>query len=82
MRYFFAGLDEKRKLLGNFEKLLKIFDANSIENLNFYFIYNFIFRKFVIKNRAFGNNSIFLQQFFSVPGGDFPFPPGYALGGM
>ena len=36
MRSFFAGLDEKHKLLGNFEKLLEIFDENSIENLNLY----------------------------------------------
>ena len=35
MRYFFAGLDEKYKLLGNFEKILKIFNENSIEKLNF-----------------------------------------------
>ena len=38
-----------------FEKILKIFDENSIENLNFYFIFiftfifHFIFRKFVLK---------------------------------
>ena len=31
MRYFFARLDEKRKLLGNFEKILKILEENSIE---------------------------------------------------
>ena len=58
-----------------FEKILKIFDENSIEKLNFYFI----FRKFVTKNRAFGNNTSFLQFFSVSGGGDFPFPPGYAL---
>ena len=36
---FFARLDEKRILLGNFEKILKIFDENSIEKLNFYFYF-------------------------------------------
>ena len=36
--------------------------------LNFYFI----FRKFVTKNRAFGNNTIFLQQFFRFRRGGFP----------
>ena len=35
MRYFFAILDENCKLLGNFEKILQIFDENSIEKLNF-----------------------------------------------
>ena len=60
-------MDEKRKLLGNFEKILENFDENSIEKLNFYFY----FGKFVTKNRAFGNNTIFLQQFFPVSGG-FP----------
>ena len=30
MRYFFAGLDEKHKLLGNFDKTLKGFDKYSI----------------------------------------------------
>ena len=39
------------------------------------------FGKVVAKNRAFGNNTIFLQQFFQfrVEGGTFPvFPPGGA----
>ena len=72
MRSFFARLDEKHKLLGNFEKILKFFDENSIEKLNclfFYFYFLFFFRKFVTKNRAFGNNTIFLQQFFRFRGG-------------
>ena len=30
MRYFFARLDGKHKLLGKFENVLKIFDENSI----------------------------------------------------
>ena len=48
---------------------------------NWIFIFNFIFRKFVTKNRAFGNNTSFLHQFFRFRGGDFiPFPPGYAFG--
>ena len=64
---FFARLDEKRKFLRNFEKILKFFDENSIEKLNslFFFYFLFFFRKFVTKNRTFGNNTIFLQQFFS-----------------
>ena len=60
-------------------KIRKIFDENSIEKLNFNFIFNFILnfivRKFVIKNRAFGNNTNFLQQFFRFRGGGIsPFP--------
>ena len=58
-------MDEKHKLLGNFEKILEIFDENAIENLNFYLF----LEKVVAKNRDFGNNIIFLQQFFPVRGG-------------
>ena len=66
---FLRVLDEKHILLGNFENIFKNFDENSIENLNFYF------GKFVTKNWAFWNNTIFIQQFFSVSGGGgFPFP--------
>ena len=77
MRLFFGRLDDKHNLLGYFEKILKIFDEFSIEKLNFYFIFYFIFRKFVTKNRAFGNNQ-FSTTIFSVSrgGGEFPpFPP-------
>ena len=49
----------------NFEKILKLFDENSVENLNFYLFLG----KFVAKNRAIGNNIIFLQQYFPVGGG-------------
>ena len=52
----------------------------NFENLwwNFYRKIEFLFfifscLKFVTKNRAFGNNTIFLQQFFRV-GGISPFP--------
>ena len=75
MRLFFARLDEKPKLLGNFEKILKIFDANSIEKFNFYFnfIFNFIFRKFVTKIEPSEITPFFYNNFFGwgVP----PFPP-------
>ena len=49
------------------EKIFKIFDENSIEKLNFYFY----FGKFVTKNSAFENNTIFLPQFFWFRGGGF-----------
>ena len=81
MRSFFARLDEKHKLLGNFEKILKFFDENSLEKLNFLFLFFIFFLKFVTKNRTFGNNTIFLQQFFRFRGGGISplSPPGYAL---
>ena len=60
MRSFFARLDEKHKLLGNFEKILKFFDTNSLEKLNFLF---FIF--------IFFEN----QNFFRFRGGISPLPP-------
>ena len=74
MRSFFARLDEKHKLLGNFEKTLKFSDENSLEKLNFlFFLFFLFFLKFVTKNRALGNNTIFLQQFFRFRGeGNFP----------
>ena len=49
---------------GNLEKILKIFDENSMEKLNFYLFLG----NFVAKNRNFGNNIFFLQQFFSGSG--------------
>ena len=65
---------------GNFEKTLKLFDENSIVKLNLYLF----FGKFVAKNRNFGNNIIFLQQFFSGSGGFKPPtpPPAYATDPM
>ena len=56
-----------KKTIGweNFEKVLKVFDENSIEKLNFY---QFLGRA-VAKNRSFRNTIIFLQQFFPVRGG-------------
>ena len=73
-------MDEKHKLFGNFEKInfkkiLKFFDENSIEKLNFFIFIFLFFRKFVTKNRYFRNNTIFLQQFFRFRGrGISPFP--------
>ena len=64
-------MEESYKLLGNFEKILEIFDENSIEKLNFYQFLG----KVVAKNRAFGDNIVFLQQFFPVRGGGGLTPP-------
>ena len=65
-------MGENYKLLENFDKTLEIFAENSIEKLNFYIFLG----KVVATNRAFGNNIIFLQQFFSGSrGGLNPQPP-------
>ena len=68
MRYIFARLDEKRKLFGNFEKILK---ENSTEKNDF----SVISGKVVAKYRALENNTRFLQQFFPISGGTFPCSP-------
>ena len=49
MRYVFARLKEKHKLLGNFEKILKFFDENSIEKLNLFIYYLFFFENLLLK---------------------------------
>ena len=66
----FARLDENHKLLKISEKFLTIFDENSIEILIFYLF----LVKVVAKNIAFGNNIIFLQQFFRFGGLNPPTP--------
>ena len=81
MRSFFACLDDKHKLLGNFEKILKFFDENSLEKLNFLFL--FFFENLLLKIELSEITPFFYNNFFGfVGGGDFPpFPhPGYALG--
>ena len=71
-------MDEKHIFWETFEKILKLFDENSIEKLNLYLF----FGTFVAKNRNFGSNIIFLQQFFPVRGGGANLqtspPPAYA----
>ena len=52
------------------EKSLKIFDENSIEKLNFNNSGNVF-----AKNRAIGNNIIFLEQFFPFQEGEVPYVP-------
>ena len=54
----FSPFGQKRQIVGKFPENFE----NSIENLHFIMI----FGKFVIKNRAFGNNTIFPQQLFRL----------------
>ena len=79
MRSFFARLDKKHKLLANFEKILKFFDENSLENLNFLFFY--FFENLLLKIGLSEITPFFYNNFFGFEGGgEFtPFPPGYAL---
>ena len=69
---FLLTFGPKTQLIGKFWENFESFNENFIEKWKFYFI----FRKFVTKNRAFGSNTIFLQQFFRFRGGvGFPSSP-------
>ena len=74
----FCAFGRKTEIVGKFWENFEIFwwkFYRKIEFIIIIFIFYF-FRKFVTKNRAFGNNTIFLQQFFSVSGrGEFPPSP-------
>ena len=67
LRYFFARLDEKCKLLGNFEIILKVFDKNSIEKYNFYLSLAKLWPK-IEPSKC----HHFFQHFFQFRGGDVP----------
>ena len=62
----FCAFGQNRKLLGDFWWKF----SRKVE-----FFFYFYFGKFVTKNVAFGNNTIFLQQIFRLGGGDFPLSP-------
>ena len=71
-------MDEKPKLLGNFEKILKFFDENSIEKLNFLFF--IFFENLLLKIELSEITPFFYDNFFSVSAGGFPpFPLATAL---
>ena len=80
----FCAFGRKTKGVGKFWENFEHFWWKFYRKIEFFLILDFrflFFRKFVTKNRAFGNNTIFLQQFFRFRGGgDFPLPPGYAVG--
>ena len=59
-----ARLDEEHNWLGKFWENFEISDETSIEKLNLYLFLG----KFVAKIIFFGNNIIFLQQFFLIGG--------------
>ena len=72
---FFARLGEKRKLLGNFEKILETFDENCIENWIFIlFLFLFLFfENLLLQIEPSEITPFFYNNFFGF-GGISPFP--------
>ena len=68
----FCALGRKAQIVGKFWENFESFWWKFYRKIEFLFY--FYFWKFVTKNRAFGNNTIFLQQFFRFLG-DFPLSP-------
>ena len=78
----FRAFGRKTKIVGKFWEKFANFWWKFYRKMEFLFYFYFYFGKFVTKNSAFGNSTIFLQQSFRFRGGDFPPPfpaPGYAL---
>ena len=75
MRSFFARLDEKHKLLWNFERILKFFDKNSLEKLNFLFFYFYFLSKICDFIYPWELTSFFYNNFFGFGGGISPLSP-------
>ena len=65
-------------MLGNFEEILKIFDENSIEKLNFFIFYFYLLyvgNFFLLKIDPWEITPFFYNNFFGFGGGRFsPFP--------
>ena len=64
-------MDEKRKALRNFEKILKLFHENSIDKLDFYFL--FILKKLLLKIKPSKITPLSNSNFFCFLG-DSPCP--------
>ena len=74
-----CAFGRQTKIIGKFWENFENFRWKIYRKITFLFY--FYFGKFANKNIAFGNNTLFLQQFFRFLGeGEFPLPPGYALG--
>ena len=58
------------------KNILKTFDENSIENLNFYFILNFIFENLLEKIEASERAPFFYNNSFGLRGNIPPSPAG------
>ena len=74
LAFNFRALEEKHKLFGNFEKILKSVDKNSLEKLNVYLL----LEKFLLKIEP-SEITSFFYNIFSISAGDVPcVPPGGA----
>ena len=70
----FCAFGRKCKLLGTFERILKICNENSIEKLNFYFIFILSLENLLLKKNLRKYVTPFFYNIFSVSGGG-EFPP-------
>ena len=75
----FCAFGRKTQIVGKFEKILKIFDENAIEKLNFYFIIIFILENLLLKIEPSEITPFFYSNFSVSGGGISHFSPGYAL---
>ena len=77
-------MEEKHKLLGNFEKILKFFDENSIEKLNFLlFLFYYFFKNSLLKIELSEITPFFYNIFFCFGGREFaPSPIALPLVGI
>ena len=65
--------------MGNFEKTLKISDENSIEKLNFLFLFFIFVKNLLLKIEPSEIPPFFYNNSFGFRSGISPFPNGYAL---
>ena len=70
----FRVFGRKTQFVGNFEQILKIFDENSMEKWNFYFIFIFIQDNLLLKIEPSEITPFFFNNFFGFGGGGFPLP--------
>ena len=66
-----GGFDDKRKLVRNFEKILNFFDENSIEKLDFLFLFLYFFENLLLKIEPPEKTPFFYNNLFGFAG----FPP-------
>ena len=71
MRYLFARVDEKRQFLGNFEKILEIFEENSIEKM----IFLLFLERLLLNIEPWKITPDFYNNFSLFRGGAFPCSP-------
>ena len=76
----FCAFGRKTHMLGNSEKILKVFDETSIEKLNIYFICICSLENLLLKIEPSEITPFFCNNFFGFGGGRiFPLPPATPL---